>query len=112
VKKKLLPLISNDRLVAKVRNESLDALQWSVVEKKLLPLISNDRLVAKVSKQCTLSVSKYLSLLTFFTNLIIHLIQKIVLLSFTLIATCFIIVGILNLIYHFTVSSISLPLRP
>jgi hypothetical protein len=37
VKKKLLPLISNDRLVAKVRNESLDALQWSVVEKKITP---------------------------------------------------------------------------
>jgi hypothetical protein len=54
------------------------------------------------SKCFTPSVSKYLSSLIFFTTLTIRLIQKIMLVSFTLLATYFIIVGILNLTYPFT----------
>jgi hypothetical protein len=48
------------------------------------------------------SVSKYLSPLTFFTTLTILLIQKIMQVSFTMLTTYFIIVGILSLTYPFT----------
>jgi hypothetical protein len=50
----------------------------------------------------TPSVLKYLSQLTFFTTLNICLVQKIMQVSFTLLVTCFIIVGILSLSYPFT----------